>query len=351
MKYICGIFLLLLSVGCQATDLPAKSSSPHHTKSGFTNPYLVEPDKTFFSFLKMRFLGEDNWANHEDLAEQVPIVDIDVDALTSPNDTPQITWLGHSSFLIQYQGVNVLTDPIFSDRASPISFAGPKRYVPHMMDYEKLPPIDLVIISHNHYDHLDTKSLTKLNNWAKQNILFYLPLGLKKLLIDNGISQHKIAEFDWWDTKTHNNTRVQAMPSQHWSARGLFDRFDSLWASWSIKIGDFSFWFAGDTGYNDKQFKEIGEVSGGFDVALIPIGAYAPRWFMQYYHVNPDEALNIHRDVKAKKSLGMHWGTFPLTAEEPGAPVIALEKALKAQKMRSDVFTTLAIGQTITIDR
>jgi N-acyl-phosphatidylethanolamine-hydrolysing phospholipase D len=351
VKFLLIIVLLLFSLGCTLSVASTADKPAHHIDGGYKNLHVEAPDKGFFAFMQMRFLGEDKWADHQTLAAQVPVVPINIPLLQQPSQRPQTTWLGHSTFLVQYQGINILTDPIFSDRASPISFAGPKRYTPHVIDYAKLPKIDFVIISHNHYDHLDTLSLQKLDQWSEKSTQFYVPLGLKALLVEQGIHEVNVLEFDWWDKINIDKLSIQAMPAQHWSARGLFDSFDTLWASWSIHIDDFSLWFAGDTGYNPVQFKEIGEYTKGFDLALIPIGAYAPRWFMQYYHINPVEALKIHQDVQAKQSIGMHWGTFPLTAEEPGAPVIGLNAALEAQNMPTDEFITLAIGQTITIDR
>jgi len=349
----CCVLTLLLLQGCSSrTTSSNKPSKAHHTVDGYKNLHVEDTDKSFFDFLKMRMLGEDEWADHLALASQVPVQDIDVERIKSPGNKPLITWLGHSVFLIQYNGINVLTDPIFSDRASPLSFAGPRRYVKHAMDYADLPDIDIVVISHNHYDHLDEDSLQTLarRSLSQANpIQFYVPMGLVDILLDQNIQRANIVEMDWWDSHTQGNVVITAQPSQHWSARGLADRLNTLWASFHLKIEDFNVWFAGDTGYNDVQFKQIGQRST-IDLALIPIGAYAPRWFMQKYHVNPAEAVMIHKDVKAKKSIGMHWGTFPLTAEEPGEPVTLLEQEKQAHTLNQDSFITLAIGESIQIE-
>lgn len=346
MKY----YLILLLAGFLAacagdTPQPIPNAPAHHTTMGYRNPHVVDPDKSFFSFMRMRFFGDDEWADHQALADQVPHQKVDVAKIGSPGDDLQVTWLGHSTFLIQYKGINVLTDPIFSDRASPVGFAGPERYIPHVIDYQSLPPIDLVIISHNHYDHLDEVAVAQL---AKDSH-FYVPLGIGSWLQEQGVAESHISELDWWHSAQWKGVGIQALPSQHWSARGLGDRFETLWASWSVQIADRHIWFAGDTGYNDIQFKEIGEKVPKIDLALIPIGAYAPRWFMKTYHVNPQEAVNIHLDIKAQRSIGMHWGTFPLTAEPPGEPPIKLLQATQRAGLESAQFDTMIVGQTLTM--
>lgn len=330
--------------------LPGKPS--HHTTLGFRNLHVKDPQKSFFSFLYMRMFGDNVWADHTKTANEVPWQSVDLDAVTNPGDKPQLTWLGHSTFLIQHNGLNILTDPIFSDRASPFSFAGPKRYTAHAIDYALLPAIDYVIISHNHYDHLDDTAVEILANQP----VYLVPLGLKDWLMGNGVQARKIIELDWWQDTSQNaiisgaqDVQFEAQPSQHWSARGLFDRRKTLWASWLVTLPDFRFWFAGDTGYNPITFKEIGEKNGAIDIALIPIGAYAPRSFMGTYHVNPEEAVKIHLDVKAEKSFGMHWGTYPLTAEEPLDPIARLGAARASAGIGFDQFETMSIGETRTL--
>jgi N-acyl-phosphatidylethanolamine-hydrolysing phospholipase D len=269
-----------------------------------------------------------------------------MEKILKPGSAPLVTWVGHSTFLIQYQGINILTDPIFSERASPVSFAGPKRLVEMPLGLEDLPAIDFVIISHNHYDHLDITSVSALGS----NTRFLVPLKLKDWFVEQGISAEQVIEFDWWDQHKFSNVSVSATPSQHWSARGLFDRNKTLWAAWHVQIAEFTFWFAGDTGYNPIQFKEVGERFKSIDLGLIPIGAYAPKWFMGPQHVNPEEALSIHRDIGARQSLGMHWGTFPLTAEPIMQPKQRLAKAMAENDIDDTTFEVLAIGQTIELD-
>lgn len=319
----------------------------HHTDSGFKNLYIKEPDKNFFSFLKMKYFGDTQWANHPSFSDQIPWQELDLNAVKKPSDKPQISWLGHSTFLIQYNDINILTDPVFCERTSPFSFMGPKRYTKHVVDYKQLPQIDYVIISHNHYDHLDIEAILVLSKQT-QSPHYFVPLGNKKWLLEESfnLNNSDITEMDWGDKNSQSQLAIQALPSQHWSARSLFDRFETLWASWRVEIGDFSFWFAGDTGYHPRLFNELGEQMPAVDVALIPIGAYAPRDFMKSYHINPEEAVKIHQHIKTKLSIGMHWGTYPLTAELPTEPPIRLKAAIKASNLTKEEFTVMNLGET-----
>ncbi|MBT0586738.1 MBL fold metallo-hydrolase [Alteromonas oceanisediminis] len=344
---------VVLSMSCSATTPESvdwfQPNKAHHTldENGhvrFVNTHVKDKDKSFFDFMRMRFFGDESWADHAALADTVSSRPVDIGLITTPPTKPTVTWLGHSTFLFQHQGVNILTDPVFSDRASPVSFAGPKRYSPHVIDYRDLPAIDMVVISHNHYDHLDKLAIEMLG----PQVHYYVPLGLKPWFVERGVAADNVTQMDWWETRSTNatNLRVQALPSQHWSARGLSDRFSTLWASWAITFDDFTLWFAGDTGYTQAVFEPIGKALGQVDLALIPIGAYAPRWFMQDYHANPEEAVQMHKDVNATLSIGMHWGTFPLTAEPPAEPPLRLKEALQAAQLSSAEFMVLDIGET-----
>ena len=316
----------------------------HHTSKGFKNLHLTEQDgeKSLWSVMKMRFSSD--WADHEAGADQVPRVPVDMGSIENPVSI-QATWIGHSTYLIQANGVNILTDPVFSERASPVSWAGPKRYTSPAIPVEALPPIDYVVISHNHYDHLDLPSIKAIGN----DPLWLVPLKNREVLESVGVTN--VVELDWWETHEVGPWKFTATPVQHWSARGLSDRFDCLWAGWVAKTEGFNFYFAGDTGYNEKDFIETGERLGPFDLSLIPIGAYAPRWFMKTMHVNPEEAVNIHQDVQSRFSLAIHWGTFPLTAEEPGAPPVDLGKALEKAGLSQDEFLAVPLGSTTRLSR
>ena len=249
-------------------------------------------------------------------------------------------WIGHSTFLINNGDLTILTDPIFSERASPLNFAGPKRLIKPVIKIKDLPEVDVITISHNHYDHLDVNSLRKIQK-KFPNVKILVPKGDLKLLknynLNNGF------EFLWWEEIIFDNTKFIFTPAQHWSARGLRDRNKSLWGSWFIKNEDKNIFHAGDTGYSE-DFIEIRNRLGAVDFAMIPIGAYDPQWFMSYSHVNPEEALSIAKDLDAKKSIGMHWGTFILTDE----PVLEPRERLKKITNQTNInFYTVTPGNII----
>ena len=265
---------------------------------------------------------------------------------------PAVTWVGHATMLVQADGLNILTDPVFSNRASPVQFAGPPRAQPPGLSIAQLPPIDVVLISHNHYDHLDIDTVKALANVAPSATLFIVPLGLKVWFKNIGITNVK--ELDWWESVTVKGVEFNLTPVQHWSARGLGDRSQTLWGGWAVFGPDMHWYFSGDTGYSQdftdtqKRFasRQTTALGGGFDIALIAVGAYEPRWFMKEQHVNPAEAVQIHKDLKAKRSVGVHWGTFELTDEPLDQPPKDLAMALTAANISDVEFFLLAIGQT-----
>jgi N-acyl-phosphatidylethanolamine-hydrolysing phospholipase D len=271
---------------------------------------------------------------------------------------PTVTWIGHATALVQLGGLTLLTDPIFSPRASPLSFLGPQRHQPPGLALTELPHIDLVLASHNHYDHLDDASLKALNHQPGGPPLFVVPLGLQRWLARRGIS-HAV-ELDWWQQHNFKGVEVHLLPAQHWSGRGLHDRMKTLWGGFAVLAPDCQLFFAGDTGYS-RDFADIrtrfaqrqgaAEAGGGFDLALLPIGAYEPRWFMAEQHVNVHEAIKIHRDLGAKRSLGIHWGTFQLTDEALDEPPRVLAGLRAEQGLTEDEFFVLAIGQTRRLPR
>ena len=335
--------LLLSSCKTDGQQQPIAQQPAHHTTGGYRNLHVADPQRNLFEFLAMRWFGNSEWADHAARAAEVPVRDLDLDRVRQPSHGTRISWLGHSTFLLQGMSVNILTDPAFGNRVSPLSFAGPRRYTRHVVDYAALPPIDVVVISHNHYDHLDVAAVKRLGNGPS----YVVPLGLKPWFVKHGVAADHVREMDWWDSATVAGLTFQAMPSQHWSARGLTDRFVTLWAGWLIHLEGRKIWFAGDTGYNPVQFKEIGRAANGIDIALIPIGGYGPRSFMRIYHVDPAGAIRVHKDVRARQSIGMHWGTYPLTAEGPIDPVLELEKQKKFKGIRADEFITMALGESI----
>ncbi|MEI7798577.1 MAG: MBL fold metallo-hydrolase [Opitutaceae bacterium] len=263
----------------------------------------------------------------------------------SPGKTA-VTFIGHSTFLLQQANLNLLTDPIFSERASPLSWAGPKRVRPPALKLTELPRVQVVLISHNHYDHLDLPTLRWLAREHQPQ--FITTLGNKAWLNKHGLKN--VIELDWW--QTHPATaelEVIGTPAQHFSARWPWDRCQTLWGGFALKTAAKSFYFTGDSGYN-HTFKEIGARLGPFDLALIPIGAYEPRWFMQPVHCTPEEAVRIHQDVGSRQSWAMHFGTFQLTDEGINDPAVALAAARIAHNLNPTDFTVPNFGETKWVD-
>ena len=237
--------------------------------------------------------------------------------------------------------MTVLTDPQFSNRASPLFFGGPKRVTPTPFEIEDLPNIDIVLISHNHYDHLDRSSIKDLVK-HQPSIKFMVPLGLAQTLHKWGAVD--VTELDWWQAVKFQEIEIQPTPVKHWSSRSLFDRNKSLWAGWMIKWDDFSFYFAGDSGYS-SDFKETAKRLGNPTLAAIPIGAYEPRDFMKAAHMNPEEAVKAFEDLQAKYGVAIHWGTFKLTTEQMDEPPERLLRSLKDQRIPYDKFRALSHGE------
>ena len=254
-----------------------------------------------------------------------------------------ITFVGQSTFLLQLGGVNVLTDPIWSERASPVRWAGPRRVRRPGVAFERLPPIDVVLVSHTHYDHLDLPTLLRLER--RDAPLIVTGLGNRRFLKRRGLA--KVEELDWWQTVAFRDAvRFTMTPAQHYSRRTLFDRNVSLWGGFWIEFGAKKLFFAADTAYNG-HFREIRGRLGSPDVALLPIGAYEPRWFMAAAHMNPEEAVQAHVDLGAVLSVAMHFGTFQLTDEPIDEPVRALRETLARRGISEDTFRVLGFGETL----
>lgn len=252
-----------------------------------------------------------------------------------------VTWVGHSTLLIQLDGVNLLTDPQWSDRASPVTFAGPRRVTPPGLAMEDLPPIDLVLISHDHYDHLDVETVRELDR--RHRPVFLVPLRLKEWF--DGIGITNVEEFDWWESRPVRGLRVTCLPAQHFSGRTLWDRNQRLWSSWAVSGASKRLFFAGDTGYY-SVFKEIGRRLGPFDVAAVPIGAYVPPEMMKMTHVTPEEALQLFADVQGRHFLAMHWGTFDLTDEPIEEPPQRLQAEAERLSLDPSTVWVLKHGET-----
>jgi len=256
-----------------------------------------------------------------------------------------IIWIGHSTFLIKINNLTILTDPVFSERASPFKRLGPKRLIPPSISLDQLPSIDVVTISHNHYDHLDIRSLKKLSK-TNPNLIFLIPEGDLDIFKKRNISNVK--EFNWWQDILIDNFLFTFTPVQHWSARGLFDRNESLWGGWYIKTDNYSIYHAGDTGYSE-DFIETKNRLGSPKYTFLPIGAYDPEWFMSESHVTPEDSIKIMKDLEAEFSFGMHWGTFTLTAEDTLEPRERLNNAVIADGIEN--FKTLIPGEVIFLEQ
>ena len=234
----------------------------------------------------------------------------------------RITFINHATLLVQMDDLNVLTDPIWSERTSPLPFLGPKRHRPPGIAFDDLPPVDVVLVSHNHYDHLDVPTLRRLQQRDRPRIV--TPLGNGALMRRHGIDD--AIELDWWQ----GHDRVTAVPARHFSARGLSDRNRNLWSGFVIRGGSGNVYFAGDTGWGG-HFAEIGARFAPIRAALLPIGAYLPRWFMAPAHVNPSEALDAHAALRARTTIPMHYGTFALGDDGIDEPLRDLQSALAAK--------------------
>ena len=304
-------FMLGLSNIVQAKEFP---KSDQYDGKKFFNPENNQLH-SFWELVKWQLTAEDNqWP--EQIANKLyplPVV--------SPEQKAVVTFIGHSTFLLQLKNLNVLTDPMFSDRASPVKFMGPRRIRAPGAKLEELPKIDVVIISHNHYDHLDIESLKILD--GKFHPLFLVPLGNEQLLKDAGIQN--VREMDWWEEQMVLQHKITFTPAQHWSARGLFDKCETLWGSFFIQSENFKIYFAGDTGLA-SHFSNIRLRLGAPDLSLLPIGAYDPQYFMKINHMTPEEALKAHQDLNSGLSIGMHFGTFPLSDEKLNDPIDRLKK-------------------------
>jgi len=263
-------------------------------------------------------------------------------------DELRITWVGHATFLVQLGAINVLTDPVWSRRVSPVPWAGPARLAPPGLDFDALPPVDIVLISHDHYDHLDAPTVRRLVR-RDPDTVWVAPLGLRSWLLRRGAQ--RVIELDWWQdariVTRGGELHVTATPAQHWSRRSLVADPGRLWASFVASAGTGpKVYFGGDSGYF-TGFAEIGSRLGPFDAALLPIGAYAPRWFMRPMHMDPEEAVQAYLDLGGRGAfVAMHWGTFRLSDEPPLEPPVLLRQAWRAAGLPADDLWILAHGES-----
>ncbi|MEX2110339.1 MAG: MBL fold metallo-hydrolase [Gemmatimonadaceae bacterium] len=326
----------------------------HRPGGGFRNPWASARNHGFLDFLKWTLVDR-----RKDPLRRRPeprTFPRAIPAVVSPRPEPSlstITWIGHSTFLLQIGGLNILLDPIWSDRASPLRFAGPRRRVPPAVDFDALPPIDAVVLSHDHYDHLDSMTVKRLAH-RYPAIVWFAPLGVGTFLRDRGARE--MAECDWWDEAGVGSLKLTCVPAQHFSGRRLDNRNETLWCGWTIRSGHHSVFFAGDTGLH-AEFSTIAARCGPLDVAILPIGAYEPRWFMGSVHMNPEDCLlAIAQLVEGQNGtqlvmIGAHWGTFKLTDEPIDEPPIRTRANWRAAGLPDNDLWVMRHGETRVVRR
>lgn len=318
----------------------------HHTQSGFRN-YPVNPPRSgsgspgipfIFRRLSSAFSRPEVPSWH--VIEEKNAID-EFHRLKSQFS---VTWLGHTTFLLRIQGKTFLTDPFLTDVASPFPI-GPTRYTPPGISVKNLPPLDGIILSHNHYDHLDVKTIESLP--GKQTMRVFVPLGMRSFFVNRGYKN--VQELDWYQSADFDQIQLTALPAVHFSNRGLGDRNETLWCSWAITSRSERVYFAGDTAYSKTLFKEIGDYFKFFDMAIVPIGAYEPEQFMRKVHTNPEQAVQVALDVKADIIVPSHWGTIELTDEPHWEPPERYSDYAKKMGVASDRAWLMKIGETRSV--
>ncbi|MDX2469182.1 MAG: MBL fold metallo-hydrolase [SAR324 cluster bacterium] len=333
-------FLLILSftmtlASCSTPD--TRTGSPHFSDGRFHN--LGPKDQkevSFVTFAKYRLFN-----SPPDWPESVENVVGKTDLSPVAGSGVKITLIRHATVLLQYNDLNVITDPMFSKRASPVSFAGPKMIREPAVSLENLPKIDLVLVSHSHYDHLDLPSLKKLQE--KYQPTFLVGLGLKSFLEAEGL--HNVVELDWFEAHSFKDATIHFLPAQHFSARTPWGQNQTLWGSFFIEAGNKKVYFAGDTAMG-PHFEMTKEKLGAPDVSLLPIGAYEPRWFMKTHHINPVEAVQAHQILASKQSLAMHYQSIPLAYDRLEQPAEDLKNAIEGANLRAGEFDTPDFGES-----
>ena len=325
--------LVSVTVPAPASDRPA-----HHARRGFRN---VDPDYAYS--LVSRITHVVGRSSARERGRPLELVVNDGRVLRGPLAAPTVTWIGHATFLVQLQGINLLTDPIWSQRTSPVPFAGPRRLVPPGLRFEDLPPVHAVLVSHDHYDHLDRATVVRLARVHRPT--FFVPLGLRPWFESLGIRE--VVELDWWASAPIGPLTITAVPAQHSSGRSVLleDQNERLWASWVVAARDRRFFFGGDTGYH-AAFVEIGRRLGPFDLAALPIGGYSDFPHHHPNHLSPEETVQAFEDLKGRLLVPMHWGTFELNREPFREP----PDRLMAEALRHGLeerVAPLSPGQTI----
>jgi N-acyl-phosphatidylethanolamine-hydrolysing phospholipase D len=334
--------------------MPRATLPDHHAPGGgFRNPWPNAGQPVFTGMLRWAMTRTVKPRIDRTKRGQFPKAE---PSFASPRAGPtevSLTWVGHATFLIQIAGLNVLTDPVWSERCSPVQFAGPRRYMPPGIPFEQLPPIDLVLQTHDHYDHLDDLTVRRLAD-EHPEALWFAPLRLGAWLTERGARVER--ELDWWESTECHGLEVTSIPAQHFSGRS-FQRNQSLWCGWVVRGGHRNVYFVGDTGRH-PAFGEIGSRAGPFDAVIAPIAAYDPRWFMAPVHIGPEEAVAAYRELTASGNGGrrcpmvaMHWGTFKLTDEPMTEPPVRARAAWQQAGLPSDDLWILKHGETRELKR
>jgi L-ascorbate metabolism protein UlaG (beta-lactamase superfamily) len=314
----------------------------HHTARGFRNIWGTAQQPSFFKVLRWLLRRALKQRNHV----LPPVRPLDPASLATPPERLRITWIGHATMLVQTPDTTILTDPVFSQRASPLSFLGPARKTPPALSLDDLPPIDYVLLSHDHYDHLDANTIPRLAQ--QHDPVFLTPLGVDAIVQKWGARQTQA--LDWWQYLDLGGWRFHCTPAMHFSGRGLLNRNHTLWAGWYLenRAHDLAVYFAGDSGYADL-FGDIRERLGAPEVALLPIGAYAPRWFMEAVHMDPAQALQAFLDLEAQHFIPTHWGTFDLADELLQEPPALIQHVAQEHNV-ADCLHLLDIGGQFSLD-
>ena len=326
----------VLNTACGSTSNYSKSD--HFDGNRFFNP--TQPERQGLGDIAKMLLTMDRKPWPEKV-ENEPKLELNQRLI---NNEIAVTFVNHATVLLQFNGYNILTDPVWSERVSPFTSIGPKRAREPGIPFDDLPNIDVVLISHDHYDHMDLATLGRLIDRFQPLIL--VPLGDQEKIKTLG-AKH-VFELDWWRSrKVSDSLEITFTPTQHFSGRGLFDSNKSLWGSYVLNVDGKKIHFGGDTAYS-SHFQQIANRFGPMDLSLIPIGAYEPRWFMKWVHMNPEESVQAHLDLRSKKSIAIHCGTFQLSDEAIDQPHIDLDRALKKRQLSDSEFVVLKEGQTRT---
>lgn len=338
------IFVILFMAGCSSsssTEIWTEGKPKHHTQNGFRNyPVIPDPPPVGAAFYFRRIMDsfflldvpDEHYLSEKDAISQFQLL----------NGGNSITWLGHATFIIRLNGMTILTDPFLTEYASPLWEFGPRRYVQPGISLDNLPPIDMVVVSHNHLDHLDAETVESLQ--GKEKIHVFIPLGLKPFFKDRGYTN--IEELDWNESSSYGGIELTALPAVHFSGRGLNDKNKTLWCSWSISSQSGKVFFSGDTAYSPAIFKTIGKGYGPYDLGIVSIGAYKTRKYGPATHLTPEEAVKVVVETKSNIAVAMHWGTIELSDEPPWEPPVRFKKSAQDNGISSDQTWVMKIGET-----